>query len=144
MKNETKKVEKAEVAVKEVKKEEVANTEKKEVIMNIQEVTKLYADMGIKCYNPTIKSAYRIMGPTKKGSSLNINKQAYSIFSTDLDYENVVAAGIKADDLVLEKGTNNDKCRTNLVRCSTSETLKKVLQVYLLNPVNKIEASPAK
>ena len=145
-KKETKKSVKKEVAqatetakvetVKEVK----ANTDKVNTVITIQEVTDMYAKAGIKCYNPDVKGNYRIMG-YKGGSSLNIvpKKGEYRIYSTNTDYDTISQAGLKFEDLVLEKGTNStDKARPNTIVCKTVDTLKALLGVYATNPLNAL------
>lgn len=124
----------------EVVKTETTNTEKVNKMLNIQEITELYAEAGIKCYNPTAKGNYRIMG-FKGGSSLNIvpKRGEYRIYSTDTDYDIVNQAGLKFEDLVIEKGTNSvDKARQNTIICKTIETLKGLLGVYATNPMNTL------
>ena len=101
--------------------------------LTIEEVMKMYEDYGISVANPEAKGPYRIMGQSikKGGSSLNIQKDQYVIYTTDEDYKTIVGAGIKADDLVLEEGTNT-------VKFKTVETLKKLLAAYSVNPLYKI------
>lgn len=143
MKKETKKSVKKEVAQAtettkvETAKEVKANTDKVNTVITIQEVTDMYAKAGIKCANPTAKGNYRIMGSK---SSLNIvpKKGEYRIYSTDTDYDAVVAAKLSCSDLTVEKGTNSqDKARPNTIICKTVETLKALLGVYATNPLNK-------
>lgn len=139
MKN-TKKETKAVETKKAVVKTETTNTEKVNTMLNIEEVMKLYSEAGIKCYNPTAKGNYRIMG-NAKGSSLNIvpKKGEYRIYSTDTDYESIVNQKFEFKDLVTEKGTNStDKSRPNTIVCKTVETLKALLGVYATNPANKV------
>ena len=135
---------KNEVAVKEVKevkkvdtKKAVDNSAKKDAFLSIEEITKLYQELGIKCANPQAKGNYRIMGSK---SSLNVKpKKGYYIYTADSDYEAIKAAGLKCDDLVVEQGTNSqDKARPNTVICTTLATLKAVLAVYAKNPMNKV------
>lgn len=132
-----KKVETKEVAVKEVK-----NEEKKNSFITIQEATQLYAEAGIKCKNADCKGNYRIMGG---GSSLNIKpKKGYYIYTSNDDYANISTSGLKADDLILEEGTNaQDKSRPNTIICTAVETLKALLALYAINPANKIATETA-
>jgi hypothetical protein len=143
-KKETKKSVKKEVAQAtetakvETAKEVKANTDKVNTVITIQEVTDMYAKAGIKCANPTAKGNYRIMGSK---SSLNIvpKKGEYRIYSTDTDYDAVVAAKLSCSDLTVEKGTNSqDKARPNTIICKTVETLKALLGVYATNPLNAL------
>ena len=126
---------KNEVAVagtKEVKKVDtkkaVDNSAKKDAFLSIEEITKLYQELGIKCANPQAKGNYRIMGSK---SSLNVKpKKGYYIYTADSDYEAITKAGLKFEDLVVEQGTNSqDKARPNTVLCTTLATLKAVLAV---------------
>lgn len=138
----TEEVKTEETKVEEPKVEEVKteNANKANKMLNIQEVTEMYAQAGIKCYNPTAKGNYRIMG-FKGGSSLNIvpKRGEYRIYSTDTDYDIVNQAGLKFDDLVIEKGTNSvDKARQNTIICKTIDTLKALLGIYATNTANKI------
>ena len=135
---------KNEVAVagtKEVKKVDtkkaVDNSAKKDAFLSIEEITKLYQELGIKCANPQAKGNYRIMGSK---SSLNVKpKKGYYIYTADSDYEAITKAGLKFEDLVVEQGTNSqDKARPNTVLCTTLATLKAVLAVYAKNPMNKV------
>ena len=135
---------KNEVAVagtKEVKKVDtkkaVDNAAKKDAFLSIEEVTKLYQEIGIKCANPQAKGNYRIMGSK---SSLNVKpKKGYYIYTADSDYEAITKAGLKFEDLVVEQGTNSqDKARPNTVICTTLATLKAVLAVYAKNPMNVV------
>ena len=135
---------KNEVAVagtKEVKKVDtkkaVDNSAKKDAFLSIEEITKLYQELGIKCANPQAKGNYRIMGSK---SSLNVKpKKGYYIYTADSDYEAITKAGLKFEDLVVEQGTNSqDKARPNTVICTTLATLKAVLAVYAKNPMNKV------
>ena len=128
-----------------VAKEEVKNAEKKNDFISIEEVTKIYAELGIKCKNPDAKGSYRIMGG---GSSLNVKpKKGYYIYSNNDDLALVQAAGLKNEDLVVEPGTNaQDKQRPNTIICTALETLKALLAVYAKNPANvlaKEETKPA-
>lgn len=118
----------------------VENAEKKS-LLNIEEIVALYSEAGIKCYNPTSKGNYRIMG-SQKGSSLNVKpKKGYYIYTTDADFAEISTSGLKADDLVVEEGTNSqDKSRPNTIICQTVETLKELLALYAMNPVNKVVA----
>ena len=137
MKKETAKKETTKV---ETTKEVKANTDKINSVLTIEEVTTMYATAGIKCYNPDVKGNYRIMG-YKGGSSLNIvpKKGEYRIYSTDTDYDTISQAGLKFEDLVLEKGTNStDKARPNTIVCKTVDTLKALLGVYATNPLNAL------
>ena len=135
---------KNEVAVagtKEVKKVDtkkaVDNAAKKDAFLSIEEITKLYQEIGIKCANPQAKGNYRIMGSK---SSLNVKpKKGYYIYTADSDYEAITKAGLKFEDLVVEQGTNSqDKARPNTVICTTLATLKAVLAVYAKNPMNVV------
>lgn len=125
----------------ETKPAAVKNTEKKNTTISIEEVEKLYTAAGIRVANPGVKGNYRIMG-SKKGSSLNLQKTKYIIFSTDDDYAAVEAVKGKYQDLVLEKGGNSqDKSRPNRVEFTAVETLKALLAVYAKNPLNKVVAA---
>lgn len=148
VKAEAKKTETAKTVKTEAKKTEkkaVENAEKKNDFISIEEVTKIYAELGIKCKNPTAKGSYRIMG---SGSSLNIKPtKGYYIYTSDSDMELVKAAGLKNEDLVIEGRTNaQDKQRPNTIVCTALETLKALLAVYAKNPANvlaKEETKPA-
>lgn len=114
------------------------NEEKKNVVLtvSIDEVAKMYEEAGIKNYNPQAKGNYRIMG-SKSGSSLNLRKTQYIIFSTDIDYEALKKAKIEGVELI-EKGNSQDKSRPHKVVIQAVDTLKKALKVYASNPVNQI------
>lgn len=114
------------------------NEEKKNVILtvSIDEVAKMYEEAGIKNYNPQAKGNYRIMG-SKSGSSLNLRKTQYIIFSTDIDYEALKKAKIEGVELI-EKGNSQDKSRPHKVVIQAVDTLKKALKVYASNPVNQV------
>lgn len=115
---------------------EVKNEEKVNTMLTIEQVVELYKEFGIKCYNPNAKGPYRIMG-TKSGSSLNLTKVWYTIYSNETDYQAIVDAKIEADDLVLSAGDNSqDTARKNTVKCRTVETLKLLLAVYAKNVAN--------
>lgn len=135
-------VEKKEVKKVDTKKEvapkkAVDNAAKKDAFLSIEEITKLYQELGIKCANPEAKGNYRIMGSK---SSLNVKpKKGYYIYTADSDYEALTKAGLKFEDLTIEQGTNSqDKARPNTVICTTLATLKAVLAVYAKNPMNKV------
>lgn len=114
------------------------NEEKKNVVLtvSIEEVAKMYEEAGIKNYNPQAKGNYRIMG-SKSGSSLNLRKTQYIIFSTDVDYEALKKAKIEGVELI-EKGNSQDKSRPHKVVIQAVDILKKALKVYASNPVNQI------
>ena len=114
------------------------NEEKKNVVLtvSIDEIAKMYEEAGIKNYNPTAKGNYRIMG-NKSGSSLNLRKTQYIIFSTDVDYEALKEAKIEGVELI-EKGNSQDKSRPHKVVIQAVDTLKKALKVYATNPVNQV------
>ncbi len=83
------------------------------------------------------KGDYLIMG-IDKGSSLNLNKKDFVIYSTDTDFRNVVNAHISADDLIVEKNGNiRDSVRPHTVRCNSKETLRLLMNIYCQNPDNK-------
>ena len=116
----------------------VDNKAKVNQTVSIDEVMKMYKECGIKCYNPDAVGKYRIMG-SKKGSSLNLQKNKYIIYSTDVDFEEVKKVEKKYKDLVLVKGGNSqDKSRPNKVEITALETLKAVLALYAKNPLNKV------
>lgn len=137
---ESKKVEAKKTETKATKKV-IENKEKVNTTIDISEITKMLVDAGINIVNPNAKGNYRIMG-TKKGSSLNLQKHKYIIFSTDVDYAAVEAVKDKYQDLVLVKGGNSqDKNRPNKVEFTAIETLKAILKLYAANPVNKPAAA---
>lgn len=139
-KAENKKVEAKKTETKATKKV-TENKEKVNTTVDISEITKMLVDAGINIVNPNAKGNYRIMG-TKKGSSLNLQKHKYIIFSTDVDYAAVEAVKDKYQDLVLVKGGNSqDKNRPNKVEFTAIETLKAILKLYAANPVNKPAAA---
>lgn len=118
-------------------KEVVTNEEKKNEVLGIQEITIMYAEVGIQCKNPNAKGNYRIM---KGGSSLNVKpKKGYQIYSTDDDFANISSSGLKKEDLVIEEGTNaQDHVRPHTIICNTVETLRELLALYAMNPLNKV------
>ena len=123
-------------------KKAVDNKDKKPQFLNIQEVTKLYLEYGIKCLNENAKGNYRIMGGAK-GSSLHVKPtKGYYIYSTNADFELIKNAELKCEDLIVEEGTNSsDRVRPNTIICKTVDTLKSLLQVYATNPFNKLQAT---
>lgn len=121
---------------KKTEKKEVKNTEKKNLTVSIEEVGKLYSEAGIKAYNPNAKGNYRIMG-AKSGSSLNLRKTEYIIFSTDTDYEALKKANIKGVEITKD-GNSQDKSRPHKVVIQALDTLKVALKVYAENPVNQM------
>ena len=123
-------------------KKAVDNKDKKPQFLNIQEVTKLYSEYGIKCLNENAKGNYRIMGGAK-GSSLHVKPtKGYYIYSTNADFELIKNAELKCEDLIVEEGTNSsDRVRPNTIICKTVDTLKSLLQVYATNPFNKLQAT---
>ena len=131
----------AETKKVDTKKTEIKNAEKKNMVVSMDEVSKLVEAAGIKIANPTAKGNYRIFGG-KKGSSLNLQKTKYIIFSTDTDFEAVEGVKDKYTDLILEKGGNSqDKSRPNRGEFTALDTLKALLKVYAVNPANKVVAA---
>ena len=128
---------------KKTEKRAVENAEKKNEFISIEDVTKMYAELGIKCKNPNAKGLYRIMG---SGSSLNVKpKKGYYIYTSDADMELVQSAGLKNEDLVIEGRTNaQDKQRPNTIICTALETLKVLLAVYAKNPANVLATEETK
>ena len=123
-------------------KKAVDNKDKKPQFLNIQEVTKLYSEYGIKCLNENAKGNYRIMGGAK-GSSLHVKPtKGYYIYSTNADFELIKNAELTCEDLIVEEGTNSsDRVIPNTIICKTVDTLKSLLQVYATNPFNKLQAT---
>ena len=123
-------------------KKVVDNKDKKPQFLNIQEVTKLYSEYGIKCLNENAKGNYRIMGGAK-GSSLHVKPtKGYYIYSTNADFELIKNAELACEDLIVEEGTNSsDRVRPNTIICKTVDTLKSLLQIYATNPFNKLQAT---
>ena len=123
-------------------KKAVDNKDKKPQFLNIQEVTKLYSEYGIKCLNENAKGNYRIMGGAK-GSSLHVKPtKGYYIYSTNADFELIKNAELTCEDLIVEEGTNSsDRVRPNTIICKTVDTLKSLLQIYATNPFNKLQAT---
>ena len=123
-------------------KKAVDNKDKKPQFLNIQEVTKLYSEYGIKCLNENAKGNYRIMGGAK-GSSLHVKPtKGYYIYSTNADFELIKNAELACEDLIVEEGTNSsDRVRPNTIICKTVNTLKSLLQIYATNPFNKLQAT---
>ncbi len=106
-----------------------------DVVYTIKEIEDLYDSYGI--YYESVKGPYRIMGKAG-GSSLNLNKTNYVIYSTDVDFENIVRARIEASDLELIKdGNTRDGVRPNTVRCRKRSTLKMLMKIYSENAANK-------
>lgn len=103
--------------------------------LKIEDVEKLIELAGIKIYNPQAKGAYRIMG-TKKGSSINVQKKGYIIYTTDDDFKLMQDAKMKGVELT-ENGNSQDKSRPNVVRITDINALEDVLVVYSKNPVNR-------
>lgn len=127
-----------------VEEKKVANKDKKPQFLNIEQVTKLYGDYGIRCHNPNAKGNYRIMGAAK-GSSLHVKStKGYCIYSTNADLELIQNANLEYEDLIVEAGTNSaDRSRPNTILCKTVETLKALLQIYATNPFNKLAVGEA-
>lgn len=116
---------------------EIDNDDNDDAIYTIHEIEKLFDEYGI-TYNDQIKGNYRIMGKSK-GSSLNLNKKNYVIYTSDFDYEKIVNKQFDFDDLELEKNGNmRDGSRTNVVKCKKRSTLKALLKVYAQNAENKL------
>lgn len=132
------KVMKQEVKVEETKEVKAVANSNKLNLVSIEEITAMYSEAGIVCKNPNAKGAYRIM---KGGSSLNIKPvKGYYIYSSNDDLALIQESGLKNEDLVVEQGTNaQDKTRPNTIICKTTETLKALLKVYAMNPLNKAE-----
>ena len=106
-----------------------------DVIYTIDEIEKLYDSYGI--YYKSVKGPYRIMGKNG-GSSLNLNKTNYVIYSTDADFDNIKLARISAQDLeMIKNGNTRDAVRPNTVRCRKRSTLKSLLEIYAKNAANK-------
>ena len=108
-----------------------------DLIYTIDEIEKLYDSYGI-TYD-SVKGPYRIMGGrNSKSSSLNLNKHSYVIYSSDVDFENIVAANYAFDDLELVKAGNaGDGNRPNTVKCCKRSTLQALMAVYAKNVVNR-------
>lgn len=137
----TKKTTTKKAETKKVDNKKVENKEKVNQTISIEEVEKLYSEAGINIANKGAKGNYRIMG-AKKGSSLNLQRRRYIIYSTDTDFEAVEEVKDKYQDLVLVKGGNaQDKSRPNKVEFTALETLKALLGVYAKNPMNKVVAT---
>ena len=145
MKNE-KKVSTKKVSAKATKKnaekkvvakvEATENKEVKNVTLNIEEIAALYTENGIKVYNPQAKGNYRIMG-FKGGSSLNVTKKDYKIYSTEDDF--VALENAKIDGVELAKGANSqDKVRPHTVIIQSVDALKAALKVYAQNTKNQV------
>lgn len=118
------------------KVEATENKEVKNVTLKIEEIVALYAENGIKVYNPQAKGNYRIMG-FKGGSSLNVTKKEYKIYSTDDDF--AALEGAKIEGVELAKGANaQDKARPNTVIIQTVDALKAALKVYAQNTKNQV------
>ena len=84
------------------------------------------------------KGDYLIMG-VDRGSSLNLNKSDFVIYSTDIDFQNIVNAGIIADDLSIEENGNlRDHVRPHTIRCNSKDTLRLLMNVYAQNPLNRL------
>lgn len=125
-------------------KTEKTNAEKVNEILIMEDINKLYADLGIKCYNPAAKGKYRIMG-NQKGSSLNVTKKEYKIFSTDEDtklVQEAVMNGLKGVE-VITGDNSQDKTRPNTIRCTTVEALKALLKVCATNVFNQVVSETA-
>lgn len=123
--------------MKKVEQEVVKNEATKNEFISIEEVTKLYAEAGIKCKNPNAKGSYRIMNG---GSSLNLKpKKGYIIYTSNDDLDLINAAKLEYEDLVIGAGTNaQDKVRPNTVMCTALGTLIALLALYAKNPMNQI------
>ena len=69
------------------------------------------------------------------GSSLNVKKSRFIIYTNDVDFDNVLNA--KLEGVTTIKGGNmTDKSRSNIVECTTNAVLEKLLKVYALNTAN--------
>ena len=103
--------------------------------LNIQDISNWYDAFGL-TFNLG-KGDYLIMG-IKDGSSLNLNKSNFVIYTREDDFKNIVNAKIDAEDLVLIKnGNQRDPVRPNTVKCNTKETLRTLLKIYAMNFENR-------
>ena len=105
-----------------------------EEIYSIEEIERLFDSYGI--YYESVKGSYRIMG-RNHGSSLNLNKKNYVIYSTNEDFRNLERITKWATDLELVKnGNSRDAVRPNTVKCKKRSTLEALLEIYANNPEN--------
>ena len=136
---ETKNMKETKKAVKETKK--VENAAKVDATVTIQDIEKLYSEAGI--FTKPVKGNYRIMGAKKGGSSLNLVKGEFIIYSTDEDAQALVDAAIEGVNVTM-KSNATDKTRPNTVVIATLDVLKKALKIYAKNEFNKIPATVTK
>ena len=103
--------------------------------LNICDISKWYDAFGL-TYNLG-KGDYLIMG-IKDGSSLNLNKSNFVIYTRDDDFKNIVNEKLEAEDLILIKnGNQRDSVRPNTVKCNSKETLRKLFPIYARNYENR-------
>ena len=108
-----------------------ADCENDNEILSMKDIENLFDFYNI-TYNNT-NGNYRIMGGTS-GSSLNLNKNNYVIYTTDYDFSNIVASGLVAEDLKLEPNVNSrDGVRPNKVSCTSRTTLRNLMEVFAKN-----------
>ena len=107
----------------------------KETGYDIRDISIWYDAFGI-TYNLG-KGDYLIMGK-EDGSSLNLNVKDFVIYTRDDDYKNIEDARLDADDLIMIKnGNQRDQVRPNTIRCNSKDTLRRLLEIYAINPENR-------
>ena len=111
-------------------KNATSNTTKSTKLYSFDDCMQLFKTYNIGSANDTQK--YRIM---HGGSSLNVSKKSFKIFSTQIDFDNVVNAKLENVD-TLPHFNDCDKKRPHLVECNDNVTLEKLLQVYAKNTLN--------
>lgn len=108
----------------------VANAAKSNKLYDFDQCIALMKKCNIGYKNDTRN--YRIFNG---GSSLNVKKSRFIIYTNDVDFDNVISAKIDGVTTI-KNGNTTDKSRSHVVECTSNAILEKLLKVYALNTAN--------
>lgn len=108
----------------------VPNAAKSNKLYDFDQCIALMKKCGIGYKNDTRN--YRIFNG---GSSLNVKKSRFIIYTNDADFDNIISAKIDGVTTI-KNGNTTDKSRSHIVECTSNAILEKLLKVYALNTAN--------
>ena len=109
----------------------IENNEKTNKILSLDEVSKLFIECNVKP-KFTDHKLYVGCGTKSNTFSVNAKKTKYNIYCNDDNFSLINALKLKNVKCV-KNGNSTDTTRPHYIECTSTEVLKKMLQIVLQN-----------
>ena len=107
------------------------NSEKTNKILSLDEITKLFVECNVKP-KFTDHKLYVGCGTKSNTFSVNAKKTKYNIYCNDDNYALISALNLN-NTKCIKNGNSTDTTRPHYIECTSTEVLKKMLQIVLQN-----------